>query len=39
VLFGVLLLGETVGPYDLAGMAVILLGVGIITFARQRQAH
>jgi drug/metabolite transporter (DMT)-like permease len=40
VLFGVLLLGEKVGPYDLAGMAVILLGVGIITFARQKkQAH
>lgn len=39
VLFGVLLLGEKVGPYDLAGMAVILLGVAIITFARQRRAH
>lgn len=39
VLFGVLLLGEKVGPYDLAGMAVILLGVGIITFARQKRAH
>lgn len=40
VLFGVLLLGEKVGPYDLAGMAVILLGVGIITFARQKKhAH
>lgn len=39
VLFGVLLLGEKVGPYDLAGMAVILLGVAIITFARQKQPH
>jgi drug/metabolite transporter (DMT)-like permease len=39
VLFGVLLLGESVGPYDLAGMAIILLGVGIITFARQRRAR
>jgi drug/metabolite transporter (DMT)-like permease len=39
VLFGVLLLGEKVGPYDLAGMAVILIGVGIITFARQKHAH
>ena len=29
VLFGVLLAGERVGPYDLAGMAVILLGVAI----------
>lgn len=37
VLFGVLLLGETVGPYDLAGMAVILVGVGVITLARQRR--
>lgn len=37
VLFGVLLLGEKVGPYDLAGMAVILFGVVIITFVRQRQ--
>lgn len=36
VLFGVLLAGEHVGPYDLAGMAVILLGVGVITLARQR---
>ena len=39
VLFGVLLLGEKVGPYDLAGMAVILFGVGIITLAKLRQAH
>lgn len=38
VLFGLLLLGEHVGPYDLAGMAIILLGVGVITFARQRLA-
>lgn len=39
VLFGVLLLGETVGPYDLVGMAIILVGVGTITLARQRQAR
>ncbi len=36
VLFG-LLVGEHVGPYDLAGMAIILLGVGVITLARQRR--
>jgi drug/metabolite transporter (DMT)-like permease len=39
VLFGVVLLGEKVGPYDLAGMAIILIGVGIITLARQRRSH
>jgi drug/metabolite transporter (DMT)-like permease len=39
VLFGVILLGEKVGPYDLGGMAIILLGVAIITFARQRHAR
>ncbi|GLQ90493.1 drug/metabolite exporter YedA [Dyella flagellata] len=39
VLFGVLLLGEKVGPYDLAGMAVILLGVVVITLAKQRRTH
>lgn len=39
VLFGVLLLGEKVGPYDLAGMAVILVGVAIITLAKQRRTH
>ncbi|MCW8809136.1 MAG: drug/metabolite exporter YedA [Rhodanobacter sp.] len=37
VLFGILLAGEHVGPYDLAGMAVILLGVGVITSARQKR--
>ena len=37
VLFGVLLAGESVGPYDLVGMAIILLGVGAITLARQRR--
>ena len=36
VLFGLLMVGEHVGPYDLAGMAIILLGVGVITLARQR---
>jgi drug/metabolite transporter (DMT)-like permease len=39
VLFGVLLVGETVGPYDMAGMAIILLGVGAIAFAKQKRAH
>jgi drug/metabolite transporter (DMT)-like permease len=38
VLFGVLLAGEHVGPFDLAGMAIILLGVGVITLAKQRRA-
>lgn len=38
VLFGVLLAGEQVGPYDLAGMAIILIGVGAITLAKQRRA-
>jgi drug/metabolite transporter (DMT)-like permease len=37
VLFGVWMLGEKVGPYDLAGMAVILVGVAIITLAKQRR--
>jgi drug/metabolite transporter (DMT)-like permease len=37
VLFGLLLVGEHVGPYDLAGMAIILLGVGVITLARQKR--
>ena len=37
VLFGMLLAGESVGPYDLAGMAIILVGVGAITLARQRR--
>jgi len=37
VLFGVLLAGETVGPFDLAGMAIILVGVGAITLAKQRR--
>lgn len=36
VLFGVLLAGEHVGPFDLAGMAIILLGVCVITLAKQR---
>jgi drug/metabolite transporter (DMT)-like permease len=39
VLFGVLLAGEHVGTFDLAGMAIILLGVGVITLARQRGAR
>ncbi|WP_425604445.1 drug/metabolite exporter YedA [Novilysobacter erysipheiresistens] len=38
VLLGVLLVGETVGPYDLAGMAIILVGVAVITLARTRRA-
>jgi len=36
VLFGVLFAGEHVGPYDLAGMAVILVGVAAITMFKQR---
>lgn len=39
VLFGVVLLDEKVGPYDLVGMAIILIGVGTITLARQRRSH
>jgi Permeases of the drug/metabolite transporter (DMT) superfamily len=38
VLFGVLLAGEHIGPYDLAGMAIILLGVVVITLAKQKRA-
>jgi drug/metabolite transporter (DMT)-like permease len=38
VLFGVMLAGEHVGPYDLAGMAIILLGVAVITLAKSRRA-
>jgi len=38
VLFGVLLAGEHVGPYDMAGMAVILIGVGVITTAKQKRS-
>ena len=37
VLFGVLLAGEHVGPYDLAGMAIILFGVAVITLAKRRR--
>ncbi|MGN6328118.1 MAG: drug/metabolite exporter YedA [Rhodanobacter sp.] len=37
VLFGVLLAGEHVGPYDLVGMAIILVGVGAITLAKQKR--
>ncbi|KGI77127.1 drug/metabolite exporter YedA [Oleiagrimonas soli] len=36
VLFGLMLGGEHVGPIDLAGMAVILLGVAIVIFSRGR---
>lgn len=39
VLFGVLLAGEHVGPFDLAGMAIILLGVVAITLAHQRRVR
>ena len=37
VLFGVLLAGEHVGTYELAGMAIILCGVAAITLARQQR--
>jgi drug/metabolite transporter (DMT)-like permease len=33
----VLLAGEHVGPFDLAGMAIILAGVGVITLAKQKR--
>lgn len=38
VLFGVLLAGEHVGPFDIGGMAIILLGVCVITLAK-KPAH
>ncbi len=38
VLLGILLAGEHLGPYDLVGMAVILLGVMVITLGRARGA-
>ncbi len=37
VLIGVLLAAETVGPYDLAGMAIILVGVALITVVGKRR--
>jgi drug/metabolite transporter (DMT)-like permease len=37
VLFGVMLIGEHVGPLDLVGMAVILCGVAIVILARGRK--
>ncbi len=37
VLVGVLLAGEKVGPFDLAGMAIILAGVAVITLAKQKR--
>ncbi|MDW2980331.1 MAG: drug/metabolite exporter YedA [Rhodanobacter sp.] len=37
VLFGVLLAGEHVGPFDLTGMAIILAGVAVITLAKQKR--
>ncbi len=36
VLLGILLAGEHLGPYDLVGMSVILLGVMVITLGRAR---
>ena len=39
VLFGVLLAGEHIGPYDLAGMAVIVAGVMVITLTRPRRVE
>jgi drug/metabolite transporter (DMT)-like permease len=38
VLFGVMIAGEHVGPYDLLGMAIILLSVIILTVFRLRRA-
>jgi drug/metabolite transporter (DMT)-like permease len=37
VLFGVLLAGEHVGASELAGMAIILFGVAVITLAKRRR--
>jgi drug/metabolite transporter (DMT)-like permease len=39
VLFGALCLGEKFGPYDLIGMAIILIGVATITLTRRRRRH
>jgi drug/metabolite transporter (DMT)-like permease len=39
VLFGIVMVGEKIGPYDLLGMAIILVGVGVITLARVRKAR
>jgi len=39
VLLGVLVAGEQVGPLDLAGMAVIVSGVAVITLGKRRRAH
>ena len=39
VLLGVLLAGEHVGPLDLGGMAIIVLGVVVITVGKRKQAH
>lgn len=38
VLFGVVLAGETIGAHDLGAMAVILVGVVIITLSNARRA-
>jgi drug/metabolite transporter (DMT)-like permease len=37
VLFGVMLAGEHIGPLDLVGMVVILVGVAIVILARSRE--
>lgn len=38
VLFGVMLAGEHVGPLDLVGMVVILVGVAIVIMAKRRDS-
>ncbi len=38
VLFGVMLAGEHVGPLDLVGMVVILIGVAIVIMAKSRDS-
>jgi drug/metabolite transporter (DMT)-like permease len=38
VLFGLTFAGEHVGPYDVAGMTIILLGVAVITLAKTKRA-
>lgn len=37
VVLGILLAGERLGPYDLLGMAIILVGLVVITLAKHKQ--
>ena len=38
VLLGILLAGEHLGPYDLVGMAIILVSLVVITLAKQKRS-